>query len=97
MKVARYIAPNLKELVVNATTHDEDLIDEKHIWEIVKLTCYSHGYMRTCMAIISKRLSKTHDWIMELKSLMFVHRHLVDGHSSFKEEIVFSCKKRFKF
>lgn len=92
-KVAGNIAPDLEVLVVKATAHDEDPADEKHIREIVNLTCYSHGYVNACIATISKRLSKTRDWIVALKALMLVHRLLVDGHSLFEEEIVFSSRK----
>ncbi|XP_062078104.1 putative clathrin assembly protein At2g25430 [Humulus lupulus] len=92
-KVAGNIAPDLEVLVVKATTHDEDPADEKYIREIVNLTCFSRGYVSACVATVSKRLSKTRDWIVALKALMLVHRILVDGHRSFQEEIVFASRR----
>lgn len=92
-KVAGNIAPDLEVLVVKATTHDEDPADEKYIREIINLTCYSRGYVGACVATVSKRLSKTHDWIVAVKALMLVHRLLVDGHPSFEEEIVFATRR----
>ncbi|PON94272.1 AP180 N-terminal domain containing protein [Trema orientale] len=92
-KVAGNIAPDLEVLVVKATSHDEDPADEKYIREIVNLTCYSRGYVSACVATVSKRLSKTRDWIVALKALMLVHRILVDGHPSFEEEIVFATRR----
>ncbi|XP_008242801.1 PREDICTED: putative clathrin assembly protein At2g25430 [Prunus mume] len=92
-KVAGNIAPDLEVLVVKATTHDEDPADDKYIREIINLTSYSHGYVTAAVATISKRLSKTHDWIVALKALMLVHRILVDGHPSFEEEIVYATRR----
>lgn len=92
-KVAGNIAPDLEVLVVKATTHDEDPADEKYSREIINLTSYSRGYVSACVASISKRLSKTRDWIVALKALMLVHRVLVDGHPSFEEEIVYATRK----
>ncbi|PQP98602.1 putative clathrin assembly protein [Prunus yedoensis var. nudiflora] len=87
------IAPDLEVLVVKATTHDEDPADDKYIKEIINLTSYSRGYVTAAVATISKRLSKTHDWIVALKALMLVHRILVDGHPSFEEEIVYATRR----
>lgn len=92
-KVAGNIAPDLEVLVVKATSHDEEPADERYIREIVNLTCYSRGYVSACVATVSKRLSKTRDWIVALKALMLVHRVLVDGHRSFEEEIVFATRR----
>ncbi|KAL5547797.1 hypothetical protein UlMin_003028 [Ulmus minor] len=92
-KVAGNIAPELEVLVVKATTHDEDPADEKYIREIVNLTGYSRGYVTACVVTVSKRLSKTRDWIVALKALMLVHRLLVDGHPSFEEEMVFATRR----
>ncbi|XP_062149273.1 putative clathrin assembly protein At2g25430 [Alnus glutinosa] len=92
-KVAGNIAPDLEVLVVKATTHDEDPADEKYIREIITLTSYSRGYVGACVATISKRLSKTRDWIVALKALMLVHRVLVDGHPTFEEEMAYATRR----
>lgn len=92
-KVAGNIAPDLEVLVVKVTTHDEDPADEKYFREIINLISYSRGYLSACVATVSKRLSKTRDWIVALKALMLVHRLLVDGHPLFEEEIVHATRK----
>ncbi|KAE8718936.1 putative clathrin assembly protein [Hibiscus syriacus] len=92
-KVAGNIAPELEVLVVKVTSHDEDPADEKYFREIISLTTYSRGYISACIATVSKRLSKTRDWIVALKSLMLVHRLLVDGNPGFEEEIVFASRR----
>ncbi|XP_009363999.2 LOW QUALITY PROTEIN: putative clathrin assembly protein At2g25430 [Pyrus x bretschneideri] len=96
-KVAGNIAPDLEVLVVKATTHDEDPADEKYIREIINLTAHSRGYVTAAVATVSRRLSKTHDWIVALKVLMLVHRVLVDGHPSFAEEIVSASRTGVRF
>ncbi|XP_031266384.1 probable clathrin assembly protein At4g32285 [Pistacia vera] len=92
-KVAGNIAPELEVLIVKATSHDDEPADEKYIREIVSMTCYSRGYVTACVATISKRLSKTHDWIVAVKALMLVHRLLLDGHFLFGEEIVYATRR----
>ncbi|GAV82486.1 ANTH domain-containing protein [Cephalotus follicularis] len=93
-KVAGNVAPELEVLVVKATTHDKDPTDEKYIREIINLTSsYSREYTNACVVTISKRLSKTRDWIVALKALMLVHRLLVDGHPLFEEEIVHTTRR----
>ncbi|XWS17123.1 hypothetical protein CRYUN_Cryun33cG0041400 [Craigia yunnanensis] len=91
-KVAGSIAPELEVLVVKATSHDEDPADEKCFREIISHTSYSRGYVCACIATVSKRLSKTHDWIVALKSLLLVHRLLVDGNPCFEEEILYATR-----
>lgn len=92
-KVAGNIAPDLEVLVVKATSHDEDPADEKYFREIISLTSSSRGYVNAFVATVSKRLSKTHDWIVALKALMLVHRLLVDGHPLFEEEVVHATRR----
>ncbi|KAL0559305.1 hypothetical protein IC582_003911 [Cucumis melo] len=93
-KVAGNMARELDVLVVKATSHDEDPADDRYIREIVNLCSnYSNGYVNACVVTISKRLSKTRDWIVALKALIVVHRVLIDGHPSFGEEIVYATRK----
>ncbi|CAL1359151.1 unnamed protein product [Linum trigynum] len=91
-KVAGTISPELEVLVVKATSHGEEPTDEKYYREILSLTSSSRGYMSACVATVSKRLSKTHDWMVALKSLMLVHRILADGHPSFEDEILYAAR-----
>ncbi|CAN0900197.1 Putative clathrin assembly protein At2g25430 [Linum grandiflorum] len=92
-KVAGTVAPEMEVLVVKATSHDQDPTDEKYYREILYLTSTSsRGYIGACIATVSKRLTKTHDWIVALKSLMLVHRLLADGHPSFQDEILHAMR-----
>ncbi|PWA44889.1 AP180 N-terminal homology (ANTH) domain-containing protein [Artemisia annua] len=93
VKVAGNVAPDLEVLIVRATGHDKEPAEEKYIRDIINHTSYSRSYVSPCVSTISKRLSKTHDWIVALKGLMLIHRLFVDGDPAFGQEIVFASRK----
>ncbi|KAG0603053.1 hypothetical protein M758_10G062400 [Ceratodon purpureus] len=84
-------APDLDVALVKATSHD-DFFDEKHVSEILHLTAYSRGYVNACVTSLSKRLYKTRDWHVALKSLMLTHRLLRDGDPSFEDELIHTSR-----
>lgn len=92
-KVAGNVAPDLEVLVVKATTHDNEPADEKYAREILNMISYSRGYVNACVFAISKRLSKTSDWIVALKALVLVHKLLNDGDPVFGQELMFASRK----
>ncbi|KAL9326196.1 hypothetical protein ACSQ67_006841 [Phaseolus vulgaris] len=92
-KVAGNLAPDLEVLVVKATSHEEVPADDKYIREILTLTSHSRGYISASLITVSKRLTKTRDWIVAVKALSLVHRLLVDGHPAFEEEIVHAKRR----
>ncbi|XP_071716589.1 putative clathrin assembly protein At2g25430 [Rutidosis leptorrhynchoides] len=92
-KVAGNVAPDLEVLIVKATNHDHEPAEEKYIREILHLISQSRCYVGACVYNISKRLSKTHDWVVALKALMLVHRLLVDGDPVFGQEIMYASRK----
>ncbi|KAM7264664.1 hypothetical protein ACFE04_002347 [Oxalis oulophora] len=92
-KVAGNIAPDLEVLIVKATTHDQHPTHDKYITEILNLMTCSNAYVNASVVTISKRLSKTHDWIVAVKGLMLLHRLFNDGPRLFQEEIVYAQRK----
>ncbi|MED6196503.1 hypothetical protein PIB30_048168 [Stylosanthes scabra] len=84
---------DLEVAVVKATRHDEYPAEEKHIREILSLTCYSRSYISACVSTISKRLSKTKSWTVALKSLILIQRLLSDGDPAYEQEIFFSTRR----
>uniref|UniRef100_A0A1D1ZD47 Putative clathrin assembly protein At4g32285 n=1 Tax=Anthurium amnicola TaxID=1678845 RepID=A0A1D1ZD47_9ARAE len=92
-KVSSTVAPELDVAVVKATSHDEEPADDKYLREILSLTSYSRGYVNACIATISRRLGKTRDWIVALKTLMLVHRLMADGDPAFQQEILYATRK----
>lgn len=92
-KVASNLAPDLEVAIVKATSHDDDPADEKHIREILSLISMSRGYVHACVMAVSKRLGKTRDWIVALKSLVLVHRLLSEGDPLFQQEIMYATRR----
>ncbi|KAI3833883.1 hypothetical protein MKW92_006824 [Papaver armeniacum] len=52
--------------IVKATRHEECPADERHVREILKATCYSRAYVSACVHTLSRRLSKTKNWVQEI-------------------------------
>lgn len=93
-KVSGNIARDVEVLIVKATGHNNEPPEEKYTREILNLTFYSTSYLNACICTISKRLSKTHDWIVALKVLMLIHRLLDDGEPGFGEEMIHVNRNR---
>ncbi|XP_027158802.1 putative clathrin assembly protein At1g03050 [Coffea eugenioides] len=84
---------DLDVAIVKATRHDEYPADERHIREIMSLTCYSRAYVGACVSTLSRRLSKTKNWVVALKTLMLVQRLLADGDPAYEQEIFFATRR----
>ncbi|CAM8901401.1 unnamed protein product [Rhodiola kirilowii] len=84
---------DLEVAVVKATRHVEYPAEEKHIREILSLTSYSRAYVSTCVSIIARRLNKTKNWTVALKTLMLIHRLLSEGDPSYEPEIFFATRR----
>lgn len=84
---------DLEVAIVKATRHDELPADEKHIREILSLTCYSRAYVGACVSLLSRRLGKTRSWAVALKTLILVHRLLAEGDPAYEQEIFFATRR----
>lgn len=84
---------DLDVAIVKATRHDELPAEEKYIREILSLTCYSRMYISSCVSSISKRLTKTRSWAVALKSLILLHRLLIEGDPAYEQEIFFATRR----
>ncbi|XP_020591493.1 probable clathrin assembly protein At4g32285 [Phalaenopsis equestris] len=92
-KVSSTIAPDLNIAIVKATSHEDEPSDEKHIHQIINTVSYSRGYASACVSTISRRLDKTRDWIVALKTLMLVHRLLTEGLTAFHHELLYATRR----
>ncbi|KAF9681240.1 hypothetical protein SADUNF_Sadunf06G0204900 [Salix dunnii] len=92
-KVASNMAPELEVAIVKATSHDDEPPNQKYIQEILSMTSHSRGYVNACVTLVSRRLGKTRDWIVALKTLMVIHRLLDEGDPLFQEEILHATRK----
>ncbi|XP_058089749.1 putative clathrin assembly protein At1g03050 [Magnolia sinica] len=84
---------DLEVAIVKATRHEEYPAEERHVREILSLTCYSRAYVSACVSTLSRRLNKTQNWTVALKTLMLVHRLLSEGDPAYEQEIFFSTRR----
>ncbi|CAA7049673.1 unnamed protein product [Microthlaspi erraticum] len=83
----------LEIAIVKATRHDEYPADEKYIREILSLTSYSRNYVSACVSTLSRRLNKTKNWLVALKTLILVQRLLTEGDRAYEQEIFFATRR----
>ncbi|KNA12665.1 hypothetical protein SOVF_123690 [Spinacia oleracea] len=84
---------DLDVAIVRATSHDQYPPEEKYYHEIFSLTCYSPTLVGCCVNTISRRLSKTKNWVVALKTLMLVQKLLAEGDPGYQQEIFFSTRR----
>ncbi|KAL4380210.1 clathrin coat assembly protein AP180-like [Arachis hypogaea] len=86
-------AANLEVMILKATTHDKNQIEERYINEIVQIVSSNKLYAAACAQAISKRIGKTRNWVVALKSLMIVLRIFQDGDVYFPKEVFLAMKQ----
>ncbi|KAF8658875.1 hypothetical protein HU200_059374 [Digitaria exilis] len=76
--------------VVKATTHVERPPKERHLAAIFAATSASRPLadVSYCVHALARRLAKTHNWVVALKTLIVIHRTLRDGDAAFREELL---------
>ncbi|KAF7833017.1 clathrin coat assembly protein AP180 [Senna tora] len=89
-------AANLEVSILKATTHDEIRMENRYVNEIVKLVSSNKVYAAACAQSIGKRIGRTRNWVVALKSLMLVLRIFQDGDPYFPREIFHAMKRGAK-
>lgn len=76
--------------IVKATNHEECPPKERHVRKILTATSAvrPRADLAYCMYTLAKRLAKTHNWVVALKTLIVIHRTLREGDPSFKDELL---------
>ncbi|CAM8959914.1 unnamed protein product [Rhodiola kirilowii] len=76
--------------VVKATNHVECPPKERHVRKIFSATSVvqPRADVAYCIHALARRLSKTRNWVVALKTLIVIHRTLREGDPSFREELV---------
>ncbi|CAL9138509.1 unnamed protein product [Musa acuminata var. zebrina] len=77
---------NLEVAVLKVTSHDEVPIEERHLTEVLLLSASCPSSAATCVRILSRRISRTSNWVVALKTLVLVFRLLRSGRSQFIHE-----------
>ncbi|CAN6173467.1 unnamed protein product [Urochloa humidicola] len=81
---------DLDVAVVKATAHVERPPKERHLAAIFAATSASRPLadVSYCVHALARRLAKTHNWVVALKTLIVIHRTLRDGDAAFREELL---------
>nr|GMC70612.1 clathrin coat assembly protein AP180-like [Ipomoea batatas] len=87
---------NLEVAVLKATTHDDDAVDERYVYEVLHLVSANKVYAAACARAIGKRIGRTRNWVVALKSLMLVLRIFQDGDPYFPREVLHAMKRGAK-
>ncbi|XP_010536897.1 PREDICTED: putative clathrin assembly protein At5g57200 [Tarenaya hassleriana] len=76
--------------IVKATNHVECPPKERHVRKIFSATSVvrPRADVAYCIHALSKRLSKTRNWIVAIKVLIVIHRTLREGDPTFREELL---------
>ncbi|CAK9168901.1 unnamed protein product [Ilex paraguariensis] len=76
--------------IVKATTHVEVLPKEKHIRTIFDAVSASRprADVAYCIHALARRLAKTHNWTVALKTLIVIHRALREIDPTVPEELI---------
>ncbi|EEF38614.1 clathrin assembly protein, putative [Ricinus communis] len=84
---------DLDVAIVKATRHEEYPAEERHVREILSLTSYSRAYISACVNTLSRRLNKTRNWTVALKTLVLIQRLLGEGDPAYEQEIFFATRR----
>ncbi|OVA20021.1 AP180 N-terminal homology (ANTH) domain [Macleaya cordata] len=95
-KVSSNNSSNLDVAVLKATTHDEVPLDERYVNEVLLLTSSNKIMAAACAQAIAKRIGRTRNWIVALKTLMLVLRIFQDGDPYFPREVLHAMKRGAK-
>ncbi|KAJ4833181.1 hypothetical protein Tsubulata_016052 [Turnera subulata] len=76
--------------IVKATNHVECSPKERHVRKIFWATSVARprADVAYCIYALAKRLSKTKNWIVAIKTLIVIHRTLREGDPTFREELL---------
>lgn len=76
--------------IVKATNHVECPPKERHLRKILVSTSAirPRADVAYCLHALARRLTKTHNWTVALKTLIVIHRALREGDPTFREELL---------
>ncbi|KAJ0989856.1 hypothetical protein J5N97_008212 [Dioscorea zingiberensis] len=87
---------DLDVAIVKATNHVEELAKEKHIRTIFDAVSATRprADVAYCINALAKRLAKTHNWAVAIKTLIVIHRALREVDPTFREELINYTRSR---
>lgn len=91
-KVSGANTVNIEIPILKATSHDEVPIDNRYINDILQAIGTNKVYAALCAQVIGKRVTRTRNWIVALKSLLLVLRIFQHGDPNFPREVLHAMK-----
>ncbi|CAN6336087.1 unnamed protein product [Urochloa humidicola] len=85
-RVSGAVKPDLEVAIVRATSHDDAPPDDRHAREVLRLA--AGGSQRACVASLSRRLSRTRDYVVAAKCLALLHRLAAEGDPHLRGELL---------
>ncbi|KAJ3670685.1 hypothetical protein LUZ60_008111 [Juncus effusus] len=81
---------DLDVAIVKATNHVEVPPKERHLRKVLAATSIARprADVAYCIHALSRRLAKTRNWTVALKTLVVIHRLLREGDPTFREELL---------
>lgn len=95
-KVSKSKPSNIEVIILKATRHDEVPVDDRYINVLLQLISSNKVVAVACAQVIAKRIGKTRNWIVALKSLMLILRIFQNGNPFFPVEIAQAMKRGHK-
>ncbi|CAN8295538.1 unnamed protein product [Cochlearia groenlandica] len=87
----------LEVAILKATSHDEEVpIDDRLVTDILAIVSSKKSHAAACAAAIGRRIGRTRNWIVALKSLVLILRIFQDGDPYFPREILQATKRGAK-
>ncbi|KAG2324164.1 hypothetical protein Bca4012_038561 [Brassica carinata] len=84
----------LEVAILKATSHDEDVpIYDRLVSDILAIISSKKSHAASCAAAIGRRIGRTRNWIVALKSLVLVLRIFQDGDPYFPREVLHAMKR----
>lgn len=85
--------------IIKATNHEERPPRERHVRKILVAVSVSRprADVAYCIYALSRRLAKTRNWIVAIKTLIVFHRTLREADPSFREELLRYSQRRNLF
>ncbi|CAA0837099.1 Clathrin coat assembly protein AP180 [Striga hermonthica] len=85
---------SLEVAILRATTHNEDSlpIDHGSIDDVLRLVSSNKFYAAACARVVARRISRTRNWVVALKSLVLVLRVFQDGDPYFPREVLLATR-----
>lgn len=87
---------NLSVAILKATTHEEVPAEDRYVKQILVLTSSSRHYAATCVNALARRIARTNNWIVALKSLTLIFKILQHGDPHFAQEVIRYMKRGAK-